>query len=198
MLNINLDTILSAKKANIVCVQKNAFDNILDWADFYKMFIMAYMKKRVKFVSFASMNIDRCDDLSDKFMPIVDQLSKIHPGKYISALSIIHMISKDNNIIKDEYYEKFYNNFVKVNPNKKENLININDPFIPTIHKDEVDGFFIQCEGRTKWNIYYEADPIVYTLNKGDLIFIPNGISHSVLSMSPRAAISISFSEKTL
>lgn len=196
MLSINLNSIIDAKINNKVYVSKNAFKNTLDWQDFYKIFLMAYMKKRVDFVSFASMNIDRCDDLNEKFNPIVKQLSKIHPGKYISVLSIIHMLSKNNTIIHDEYYNKFYKNFIKVNPNKKAEIENIDDAFTPTIHKDEVDGFFIQCEGQTKWSIYYEDLPEVHLLDKGDLIFIPHGISHSVFSMSPRAALSISFNDR--
>jgi len=195
MLPINLNSIIDAKTNNKICIGKNVFKNTLNWQDFYKIFLMAYMKKRIDFISFASMNIDRCDDLGENFNPIIKKLSEIHPGKYISVLSIIHMISKNNIIIENEYYEKFYKNFIKVNPNKKPGAENIDDPFTPTIHKDEVDGFFIQCEGQTKWNIYYQEIPETHILDKGDLIFIPHGISHSVLSLSPRAALSISFSD---
>lgn len=195
MFTIDLNSIKNAKANNQVFFYKNAFSNTLNWEDFYKLFLMAYMKKRIDFISFASMNIDRCDDLTEKFSPIIQELSKIHPGKYISVLSIIHMLSKDNIKIENEYYEKFYKNFVKVNPNKKIKIDNVKDPFIPTKHKDEVDGFFIQCEGQTKWTIYYEDLENTYILNKGDLIYVPCGILHSVLSMSPRASISISFSD---
>ena len=34
-----------------------------------------------------------------------------------------------------------------------------------------------------------------YTLNSGDLIFIPKNLKHSVESLCPRNAISISFSD---
>ncbi len=194
MTPINLDSIVNAKKNNIVYLQKNAFKNTLNWEDFYKIFLLAYMKKRIDFISFASMNIDRCDDLNEKFNPIIKDLSKIHPGKYISALSIIHLISKDNLMVNNSYYDKFYKNFIKVNPNKQNSLQTTDDIFTPKIHKDEVDGFFIQCEGKTKWNIYYADNPETYILNEGDLLYIPSGITHSVFSLSPRAAISISFS----
>jgi mannose-6-phosphate isomerase-like protein (cupin superfamily) len=187
------DDVLKSKLNNDVYVSRNAFLDRLNWQDFYNIFNRAYMSKRIDFISFASMNIDRCEDLNPKFKDIISKLSLLHPEKYISILSIIHLITKNNQRLNSGSGLTLTEKFLNMNPNKiPENLNNI-DLFEPTVHEDFVDGFFIQCEGNTLWKIYKEKTIDEYTLNPGDLIFIPKGTKHSVFSLCPRAAISVSF-----
>lgn len=197
MYSITQDDVLKSKLNNEVFVSRNAFPEKLNWKDFYHIFNMAYMSERVNFVSFASMNIDQCHDLSPKFDDIVNKLSLIHPEKYVSILSIIHLITKNNERINEGFgltlTEKFINRNPKKIPTDSNGVTLHPDQFNPTVHEDLVDGFFIQCEGETLWKIYKNNTIDEYILKPGDLIFIPKRITHSVLSLCPRAAISISF-----
>ena len=59
------------------------------------------------------------------------------------------------------------------------------------IHKDPVDNFYWQLQGKAKWNVNKEK----YILEAGDLIFNPAGNIHEVTSLTPRAAIAISYKE---
>ena len=55
-------------------------------------------------------------------------------------------------------------------------------------HKDSMDVYFWQVQGRTKW----QFDNINYTLNPGDLIYVPKETYHNVIPLGPRAGISMS------
>jgi len=57
-------------------------------------------------------------------------------------------------------------------------------------HKDSMDVYFWQCQGVTKWII---EDNNEVTLNPGDLIFIPKGVYHTVIPLSPRLGVSMSY-----
>jgi ribosomal protein L16 Arg81 hydroxylase len=56
-------------------------------------------------------------------------------------------------------------------------------------HKDDVDVYFWQVQGYTKW--VFDNKKII--LKKGDLLFVPKGIFHEVVVYGPRAGISMSF-----
>tara|TARA_Y100000389_G_C17409504_1_gene490055 strand:+ start:429 stop:842 length:414 start_codon:yes stop_codon:yes gene_type:complete len=56
-------------------------------------------------------------------------------------------------------------------------------------HKDVMDVYFWQCQGATKW-IIEDKDEVI--LNPGDLIFIPKGVHHNVIPLSPRLGVSMS------
>jgi mannose-6-phosphate isomerase-like protein (cupin superfamily) len=56
-------------------------------------------------------------------------------------------------------------------------------------HRDDNDVYFWQCQGITKWVIENEKE---YILEPGDLIFVPKNIYHTVISLTPRAGISMS------
>jgi len=55
-------------------------------------------------------------------------------------------------------------------------------------HKDDMDVWFWQVKGQTIWEIENNQ----YTLEEGDLIFVPKGIIHKVIPLGPRAGISMS------
>lgn len=56
-------------------------------------------------------------------------------------------------------------------------------------HNDTMDVWFWQCQGVTKWVIKDKEEVI---LNSGDLIYVPAGIDHEVVPLSPRVGISMS------
>jgi len=55
-------------------------------------------------------------------------------------------------------------------------------------HNDTMDVYFWQCQGATKWVV--EDDEVI--LNPGDLIYIPKGVYHNVIPLSPRLGVSMS------
>jgi ribosomal protein L16 Arg81 hydroxylase len=60
-------------------------------------------------------------------------------------------------------------------------------------HSDQYDVFYLQGMGSVDWHLEVGMEEIVYTLNHGDLLFIPANTTHQVKSNSPRAAISMMF-----
>ena len=56
-------------------------------------------------------------------------------------------------------------------------------------HVDQVDVYFWQCQGSTKWIINEK----IFILNSGDLLFVPSGVKHNVIPLCPRIGISMSY-----
>jgi len=56
-------------------------------------------------------------------------------------------------------------------------------------HRDDVDVWFWQNKGVTRWNVNNGDN---YILNEGDLIYIPKGVDHNVSSIVARFGISMS------
>ena len=56
-------------------------------------------------------------------------------------------------------------------------------------HTDPVDNFYWQLQGEAKWSV----NNTEYVLEAGDLIFNPAENIHEITSLSPRAAIAISY-----
>jgi mannose-6-phosphate isomerase-like protein (cupin superfamily) len=57
-------------------------------------------------------------------------------------------------------------------------------------HKDESDVWYWQCIGSTQWKIFEFNETISYILEPGDIIYVPRGIFHDVIPLSPRVGIS--------
>jgi ribosomal protein L16 Arg81 hydroxylase len=54
-------------------------------------------------------------------------------------------------------------------------------------HVDDVDVYFWQCQGSSKWVM----DDCEFILTPGDMIYVPKGIYHNVIPLTPRAGISM-------
>ena len=65
-------------------------------------------------------------------------------------------------------------------------LTNVCKNFGP--HTDTMDVWYWQAKGKTKWQILGKE----YILNSGDLIYVPKDIEHNVLTLTPRAGVSMS------
>jgi mannose-6-phosphate isomerase-like protein (cupin superfamily) len=66
------------------------------------------------------------------------------------------------------------------------------------IHEDPRHSFYWQCQGKSVWKSYkYDDGEFVLfqeiEVSPGDMIFVPNGVFHSVETPEPRAAISFMF-----
>ncbi len=64
-------------------------------------------------------------------------------------------------------------------------------------HVDEEDVFILGLNGTTVYRVFDKDLSNVtnkdYIIEKGDIIYIPNGIKHKVISLSPRVIASIGF-----
>jgi len=64
-------------------------------------------------------------------------------------------------------------------------------------HVDTEDVFILGLKGNSIYRVY-DIKNKDYQINKGDLIFIPRGIKHKVISLTPRINASIGFHGKRL
>ncbi len=59
-------------------------------------------------------------------------------------------------------------------------------------HQDIEDVFIVGLEGQVMYKIFGEVSNY-YTIKKGDMIYIPKGIQHKVIGLSPRITLSVGF-----
>ena len=59
--------------------------------------------------------------------------------------------------------------------------------FTVGLHFDKWDAVNIQCEGKTIWNVSDNNFKETYEMERGDLLFFPEGMKHSVESSTARA-----------
>lgn len=188
--------VVDAIKNKHVLVSANAFPDTAQWSDMLKLYNTAENKTR--YISFGAMSIDNSEDYINSFDKIIESLSIIHPGKKIAAMSIVHFLSRHTNELEDVDAINMKEKFLVNNPEKMpETPIEFHE-FVPTIHLDPVDGFYIQGDGSTLWRVY-DGESVIeqYELRRGDLMFIPKNLVHSVESLCPRHAVSIAFHDQT-
>jgi len=90
--------------------------------------------------------------------------------------------------IESDYQETMRSSFAIVNLSNAENVTNR--------HNDLTHNFYVQCIGSVIWKIYDSISSMEYkeyTLEPGDAIFVPAGVSHEVVALKPRAAITVAF-----
>lgn len=96
------------------------------------------------------------------------------------------IIDKLNSLMSKEAF----NTFTLINFVGGERPINI--------HNDPRHSFYWQCQGKSIWKSYdFDAEtPILLEtieVNPGDIIFVPNGIFHTVETPEPRTAMSFMY-----
>tara|TARA_B100001939_G_C16753574_1_gene535092 strand:+ start:221 stop:742 length:522 start_codon:yes stop_codon:yes gene_type:complete len=65
-------------------------------------------------------------------------------------------------------------------------------------HDDIENVFIIGLKGKTIYRVFFKKETIDYEINKGDMIFIPPGISHKVIGITPRIIASVGFFDRQL
>ena len=58
--------------------------------------------------------------------------------------------------------------------------------------KDEINVFIIGLQGKVIYRVF-DVETKDYSIEKGDMIFIPKGIKHKVIGLNPRIVASIGF-----
>lgn len=92
------------------------------------------------------------------------------------------------NQIESDYEDTMRSSFAILNLSNAENVTNR--------HNDLTHNFYVQCIGSVTWKIYdsiSSREYKEYTLQPGDAIFVPAGVSHEVVALAPRAAITVAF-----
>lgn len=200
------DILLSTKNKDVFVI-RDCYKNTPKWSDIDNLYNISKDTEDIQYISFASMAIRNASNYTDIYNDLMIKLSEVHNGDVLGAMSIIHFISRESNVLTDEDALKLKEKFHSDNPNDWPNHVTITDDgvfpkenFEPTIHSDGADGFFVQCEGETLWRIYDDQDNLRYThtLKNGDLMYIPRDIRHSVDSLCPRHSVSIAFSDYRL
>lgn len=101
---------------------------------------------------------------------------------------IVKNIDKLFNQIEADYGAKKLSSFAITNLSSAENVTNR--------HNDITNNFYVQCVGSVTWKIYdsiSSSSYVEYNLSAGDAIFVPSGISHEVVALEPRAAVTVAF-----
>jgi ribosomal protein L16 Arg81 hydroxylase len=57
-------------------------------------------------------------------------------------------------------------------------------------HRDDVDVYFLNAIGETEFTVWEDDVEYVYTLEPGDLLYIPKGLWHSTRPLTPRVGLS--------
>ena len=194
------DEIIDCINKKEVKLIRDCFDLDFLWKDCLDLYENARDKNDLRKISFASMGINETELYTKKLNKLINFLSEIHPGTFIHAMTIIHFISKYSDYI-DEIDDldalELRKLFFQENHHKIPETID-KEMFNGSIHSDGVDGFYIQGNGSVIWKIYYADKTLSYVLKKGDVIFVPKFIKHSVDSLEARNAISFAFRDSVI
>lgn len=184
---------------------KNFTDQMPLWKDINLLYDKTINSEDLNFNSFGTMTISKSNKYVNFYDNFINLFKNIHGGNLYNPMTIIHLINRTNNVIKDkdaiEFSKKFYKDNHHPWPQKEEMQISDYNAeprefFSPTIHFDDADGFFIQGEGETLWTIYHDEKIFKqHILKYGDMMYIPKNLYHSVESLSVRFSVSISFSD---
>jgi hypothetical protein len=190
---MNKKIILDAIRHKQVLFLSNLVENPISWDIFFEVF-KNQISDGVNFQFFGGLTIQDSEKNNEHFKDLVQLFEGSHPGKKIATMSIVHFVNRTDNHIPEEAKD-FYKDFIDNNPKHYPEGFDLN-LLQPARHSDAADGFFVQCAGQTLWRIYYSGERVEsFIARPGDVLFIPSGLEHSVESLSPRASISISFTD---
>lgn len=155
---------------------------------------------------------DFCKDTPswDEFIKYIDESSKVEdsvysqgPNEYDKGLGAVCV---GNIMIKQSFYYYMavhdylgqasieianqFSDAFKVSGGISSIYVNLSSNIdnIPS-HNDPLDNFYWQCIGSTQWSCLNES----FTVNPGDLVYIPAKAYHAVDFTMPRAAIGFSW-----
>lgn len=200
---ITKDNILNAINNKDIFLVKNFTNKMPSWKEIDILYDASVNSKNLIFPSFGTMVIDKSDKYINFYNDFINFFKNLTGWHFSRALTIIHFVNKNNNIINDNDVKKISEKFYKDNPKKKPDEVVLSDYsaepfkyFEPEIHYDKSHNFFIQGKGKTLWKIYYNEKLFKeYIIEEGDLVYIPENLVHSVESLCPRFAVSLIFND---
>jgi hypothetical protein len=193
------DLILASKQKKMY-ISKNLFPNHVTWLDVYNMY---ELDRDIVHNSFASFQLQDMKVILDFYKNVLETINKIHNGAPMFGMTIVHLFSRNSNIVNDKDCLNLRNKIYEESPMKFPNHITVNDYGIggseldPKVHADPQERFYVQGNGQTLWRLFDESknltDSII--LNPGDMAYIPHGLFHSVESIGPRHSFSLALSK---
>ena len=196
------DILESIRKKDIYLV-KNFTDQMPSWKEIDILYDASANSENLRFPSFGTMVVDKSNKYVNYYNDFIKFFENLTSWHFSEALTIIHFINKNNNIISDNYAKKISEKFYQDNPKKKPDEVVVSDYnaepskyFEPAIHFDASHNFFIQGQGKTLWKIYHDEKLFKECIiEEGDFIYIPQNLSHSVESLCPRFSVSFIFND---
>lgn len=193
--------ILESTRKRDIFLQKNFTDQMPSWEKINVLYDKSINSENVIFPSFGTMVVNKSDQYVDFYNNFINFFKNLTNWHFSEALTIIHFVNTNNNIIDNDYAKKISEKFYKDNPKKKPNEVILSDYsaepskyFEPAIHFDTSDNFFIQGKGQTLWKVYHDEKLFKeYIIEEGDLVYIPKNLVHSVESLCPRFSVSLIF-----
>lgn len=177
MIEISKDKILECRQNNVAQKFDNAVPAIFKWNAFINHLSYCFGQQDHGGGNYGSKEVIGAVNFWHKLTVTLEQVSEqTMPG----VQSIIDILEQHH---PDKYAGSFaIISFTNVEPNT-------------AIHSDPIDVIYCQFIGTANWHIYDEKDNKIntFTLNPGDAIYCPDGVTHEVESLTPRAAISFMF-----
>lgn len=91
------------------------------------------------------------------------------------------------NILREYFPEKYISSHLYASFTEKSQTFGKHNDFMPVL--------VWQCIGITRW-IVYDEQTTTYDLKPGNLLYIPQGMYHETIPITPRASISYGIEEK--
>jgi mannose-6-phosphate isomerase-like protein (cupin superfamily) len=196
------DLILASKQRKIH-IERNFLPNYPSWSGIDRMY---ELDSDVIYNGFGSFQLQDMSVITQGYKELLTSLYEIHNGRPMFGMTIVHFVTKNNNVINDPDFLSLRNKFYKENPVKIPEHMNIKDygfegesidSWSPKVHFDAQERFYVQGCGQTLWRLFDESKNLIdaIVVNPGDLAYIPKGVFHSVESIGPRHSISLAFSD---
>tara|TARA_R110001592_G_scaffold256252_1_gene519971 strand:- start:1575 stop:2108 length:534 start_codon:yes stop_codon:yes gene_type:complete len=107
---------------------------------------------------------------------------------------IFEMRSVSDSLNEFKIFYDFLSKLFKYERDSKDE-INLFFSFVSQVggsHADKEDVFIIGLQGKVIYRVF-DVETKDYSIEKGDMIFIPKGIKHKVIGLNPRIVASIGF-----
>jgi hypothetical protein len=203
MNTITREDLISATKQRKMHVVKDFCIKHPSWSDVDRMY---ELDSDVIYNGFGAFQLQDMDVILDSYKDLLDVLYKIHNGRPLFGMTIVHIVTKNSNTVSDLDFLSLRNKFYEENPKKTPPEITVKEYgldgileelWIPKVHADAQERFYLQGNGQTLWRLFDDSKTLIdaTVLNPGDFAYIPKGLFHSVESIGPRHSISLAFSD---
>jgi hypothetical protein len=189
-MNISIDEakalIKEARDNNTVAVVRGLFDNTPQWEDFIGM------------LDFKYNSIEQQNQTQEPHNRFITKNSKIIDILVFNDLDmhVFHVVDYKPNLYKNII--PWLKEVFEIHHLGTKALINfVGNEGDYGIHSDEHDVVLWGCAGSVDWNIYDDKNNInsyvTYTINPGDILFCPKGVTHQAIVTKPRASMVFAF-----
>ena len=122
-------------------------------------------------------------------------LKKTNADEFSGTLKDAYQMLKINNFLPE--FNVFFDFITKLFKYERhaEDAVDLFFSFVSKVgaaHRDTEDVFIIGLKGKVIYRVF-DTETVDYKINKGDMMFIPKGLKHKVLAITPRIIASIGF-----